>query len=177
MATPGPMDSGKYRMVEIALSCLHVIPVFWAVQVSKYCSGGFSASILACWKEFRDIGNAREITVPALRAAKPVTKSRRVVRNFMPPQRYSRHTGSRLRGSPPFFCNEVLLSSILAFRTQFRHFRNYSILFERSMPSFPFGYDWGILGTLASPGIHSTPIPTSDADGTSCRAQRTLSGT
>jgi hypothetical protein len=90
-------------MVEIALSCFQVIPVFWAVHVSKYCSGGFSESILASWEEFRNIGNARGFKVPALRAAKPVTKSRRVIANFIPLQRYSRHTGSRLRGSSNLF--------------------------------------------------------------------------
>jgi hypothetical protein len=72
-------------MVEIALSCFQVIPVFWAVHVSKYCPGGFSESILASWEEFRNIGNAREFKVPALRAAKPVTNSRRVIANFILP--------------------------------------------------------------------------------------------
>jgi hypothetical protein len=71
-------------MVEIALSCFQVIPVFWAVHVSKYCSGDFSESALASWEEFRNIGIAREFKVPALRAAKPVTKSRRVIANFIP---------------------------------------------------------------------------------------------
>jgi hypothetical protein len=89
-----------------------VIPVFWAVHVSKYCSGGFSESILASWQEFRNIGNAREFKVPALRAAKPVIKSRRVITNFIPPQKYSRLAGSRLRGSSPFFEMKFLLSSI-----------------------------------------------------------------
>jgi hypothetical protein len=69
-----------------------VIPVFWVVQVSKYwvskyrvskyCSGGFSE----LWKEFGNIGNARAFKVPALSAAKPVTKSRRVIANFIPPK-------------------------------------------------------------------------------------------
>src|SRR5216683_3243553 len=131
MATPGPMDSGKYRMVEITLSCLQVIPVFWAVHVSKYCSGGFSESILASWKEFRNIGNAREFKVPALRAAKPVTKSRRVI-NFIPPQKYARLAGSRLRGSSPFFEMKSCYHPSVAFRAEFRHFRNHSILFEGS---------------------------------------------
>src|SRR5260370_42100784 len=106
------MDSGKYRMVEIALSCVKVMPVVWAVHVSKYCSGGFSESILASWQEFRNIGNALEFKVPALRAAKPVIKSRRVITNFIPPQKYSRLAGSRLRGSSPFFEMKFLLSSI-----------------------------------------------------------------
>jgi hypothetical protein len=83
-------------MVEIALSCLQVIPVFWAVHVSKYCLGGFSESILGVWEEFRNIDNAREFKVPALSAATPVTKSRRVIANFIPPQRYSRLAGNRL---------------------------------------------------------------------------------
>jgi hypothetical protein len=38
------------------------------------------------WEELRNIGNAREFNVPALRAAKPVTKSRRVVTNLVPPK-------------------------------------------------------------------------------------------
>jgi hypothetical protein len=90
-------------MVEIALLCFHVIPVFWAVHVSKYCSGAFSESVLASWELFRKIGNAREFKVPALRAAKPVTNSRRVIAKFMPPQNHSRLAGSRLRNSSLFF--------------------------------------------------------------------------
>jgi hypothetical protein len=78
------MDSGRLRRVEIALSCFQVIPVLWAVHVSKYCSGGFSESVLATLEESRNIGNARDLKVPAPRAAKPVTKSRRVVANFVP---------------------------------------------------------------------------------------------
>jgi hypothetical protein len=65
-----------------------VIPVFWAIHVSKYGSGGFSESVLESWDEFRNIGNAREFKVPALRAAKPVTKPRRVIANFIPPKKY-----------------------------------------------------------------------------------------
>ena len=71
-------------MVESALSCFQVIPVFWAVHVSKYCSGGFSESVVATWEEYSNIGSAREFKVSALRAAKPVTKSRRVVANCVP---------------------------------------------------------------------------------------------
>jgi hypothetical protein len=76
-----------------------VIPVFWAVHVSKYCSGGFAESILASWEEFRDIGDPREFKVPALRAAKPVIKSRRVIANFIPPK--SRIAVSRMRDNSP----------------------------------------------------------------------------
>ena len=43
-------------------------------------------SILAVGEEFHDIGDAREVKVPALRAAKPVTKSRRVITNYNPPK-------------------------------------------------------------------------------------------
>jgi hypothetical protein len=106
-----------------------VIPVFWAVHVSKYCSGGFSESILPSWKEFRNIGNAWEFKVPALRAAKPVIKSRRVITNFIPPQNYSRLAGSRLRGSHPFFEMKSCDHPSVAFRAEFIHFRNHSILF------------------------------------------------
>jgi hypothetical protein len=60
-----------------------VIPVFSAVHVSKYCSGGFSESTLASWKEVCNTDNAREFKVPELRAAKPVKKLRRVIANFI----------------------------------------------------------------------------------------------
>jgi hypothetical protein len=97
-------------MVEIALSCFQVIPVFWAVHVSKYCSVGFSESSRASCGGYRNIGNALEFKVPALRAANPVTNSRRVTANFIPPPKYSRLDGSRLRGSsPPIKWNQILL--------------------------------------------------------------------
>ena len=60
------------------------MPVFWAVHVSKYCPGGVPASVLAFWEELPKTGNPRELKVPALSAPRPVTKSRRVIANFVP---------------------------------------------------------------------------------------------
>jgi hypothetical protein len=53
------------------------------LRPAQYCSLGFSESILASREEVRNTDNAGEFKVPALRAAKPVTKSRRVIVNFI----------------------------------------------------------------------------------------------
>src|ERR1700761_4601639 len=36
MATPGPVDSGRYRRTDMALSCFHEMPVFSGGSRSKY---------------------------------------------------------------------------------------------------------------------------------------------
>ena len=54
-----------------------------ALRPAACCSGGFTESTLASGDEVRNTDNAREFKVPALRAAKPVRKSRRVVANFI----------------------------------------------------------------------------------------------
>ena len=85
MATPGPIDSGKYRDLERALSCFHVIPVLSALQISKNGSGSFAESIPVPRDKVRDIDSPGALRVPAATAAKPVKHARRVITNFVFP--------------------------------------------------------------------------------------------